>query len=244
MTSQIPDSARPDWLARGALGLAGVAFVASLSHVIEYVGDHRQGVPMATTTALISEIAVSLCILRLRRGARGLQRAWTILVLVTQIVFMLRGNLGDLVALGVWDDRLVAAWPTWGAIGAAGLIELSAFAAPSSGKAGKRVPATSSTPRAETPAQRRQAPRHGASGAKHVSQGLSLVNEPGGAREARKFTKGMPAARAAEIAQEMRAAGPEWTPDYPALQERWGCKLRSAENAVSEARRLLAEAAS
>lgn len=167
-----------DLLTRATLGLSACATVTSLPHTFTYCAERGQlAGPLALLTAALPEVSVSLSVLRLRTDAGRLSKAWAALYLVTSVAFTVRANLGDVVTLGGWDRALVAVWPVWATIGAAGLLdtgravlpaETSAEALPDAEPAG--TPAEPQTT-AETPAedsaddappdiprQRRQAP--------------------------------------------------------------------------------------
>jgi hypothetical protein len=107
---------------RAAVVLAGVAFAGSWLHVVEFAAAKGQPWVLAAVIATMPEVSVAVCILVLRSGPALARKLWAALVLVTSAGFTVRANLGVVVPSD-WTAVMVAVWPAWAAIGAAGLVE-------------------------------------------------------------------------------------------------------------------------
>ena len=111
---------RRDPLALAALGLAGVAFAGSLTHVQATVAAHGQDGWLSWAIALMPEVMVGLSILKVRRRTGDL---WAWVVGVSAVGFTLAANLAQ-AEFSVWG-WVAAGWPAWAAVAAAGMIELA-----------------------------------------------------------------------------------------------------------------------
>jgi hypothetical protein len=111
-----------DPFAISAGALAAVAFAGSFDHTRATVLEHGQTGWIATATALMPEASVLLSVLRIRRGGTTPQLRWAWLVLVASAGFTILANLAQ-AEPSVWG-YVVAGWPAWAAIGAAGFIEM------------------------------------------------------------------------------------------------------------------------
>jgi len=111
-----------DPFALSAGALAAVAFAGSFDHTRATVLEHGQTGWIATATALMPEASVLLSVLRIRRGGTTPQLRWAWLVLVASAGFTILANLAQ-AEPSVWG-YVVAGWPAWAAIGAAGFIEM------------------------------------------------------------------------------------------------------------------------
>ena len=109
-----------DPLALAALGLAGVAFAGSLTHVQATVAAHGQDGWLSWAIALMPEVMVGLSILKVRRRTGDL---WAWLVGVSAVGFTVAANLAQ-AEFSVWG-WVAAGWPAWAAVAAAGMIELA-----------------------------------------------------------------------------------------------------------------------
>jgi hypothetical protein len=112
-----------DPFAVAAGALAAVAFAGSFEHTRSTIVEHGQTGWIATATALMPEASVLLGVLRIRRGGRPAQVRWAWLVLVASAAFTIAANLAQ-AEPSLWG-YVVAGWPAWAAIGAAGFIEMS-----------------------------------------------------------------------------------------------------------------------
>jgi hypothetical protein len=126
-STSIPSPDRQRWwrdpFAVSAAALAAVAFAGSFEHTRATVIEHGQTGWIATATALMPEASVLLGVLRIRRGGRPAQVRWAWLVLVASAAFTIAANLAQ-AEPSLWG-YVVAGWPAWAAIGAAGFIEMS-----------------------------------------------------------------------------------------------------------------------
>ena len=111
---------RRDPLAATALVLAFVAFAGSFAHVRATVDQHGQHGWISWAIASMPEVMVVLAILKVRRR-RGDVWAW--LVGGSAAGFTLAANLAQ-AEMSPWG-LLVAGWPAWAAVGAAGMIEMA-----------------------------------------------------------------------------------------------------------------------
>lgn len=108
---------------RAAVGLAAVAFAGSYLHVATFAAAKGQHLVLALVIAAMPEVSVAVCILRLRSGCTLWQGVWAGVVLASSVAFTVRANLG----VTIPSDPaaiMVAVWPAWAAIGAAGLVEM------------------------------------------------------------------------------------------------------------------------
>ncbi|WP_158220331.1 DUF2637 domain-containing protein [Kineosporia sp. A_224] len=122
-TVSAPGGGRKDPLTVAAVILAVVAFVGSFDHVRTVVATHGQPGWLAWAIALMPEVSVTLAVLKIRRAKRtGEPTAWAWVVGGSAAVFTLAANLATAEAT-TWG-YVVAAWPAWASISAAGLIEM------------------------------------------------------------------------------------------------------------------------
>lgn len=144
-----------DPFAISAGALAAVAFAGSFDHTRATVLEHGQTGWIATATALMPEASVLLSVLRIRRGGTTPQLRWAWLVLVASAGFTILANLAQ-AEPSVWG-YVVAGWPAWAAIGAAGFIEMRPEEEPSpvrkSSSTSRRVsaPTVTTTPSGSLP---------------------------------------------------------------------------------------------
>lgn len=111
-----------DPFAVAAALLTCVAFAVSFAHTRATIVDHGGYGLGATATALMPEAMVLLSVLWIRRGGRDPRVRWAWFVLTTAVAFTLWGNLAQ--AEASLGGYVVAGWPAWAAIGAAGFVEL------------------------------------------------------------------------------------------------------------------------
>jgi hypothetical protein len=112
-----------DPLTVAALLLAVVAFLGSFSHVQEVVNAHGQHGWISFAIACMPEVSVVLFVLKVRRARRtGEATVWAWIVGTSAAAFTVSANLAT-AEHSAWG-YVVAAWPAWASIGAAGLIEM------------------------------------------------------------------------------------------------------------------------
>lgn len=180
-------------LARATLYLSGGAMLASLPHSFAYCSrSGSQAWPLSLMTAVLPEVSVTLSTMRLRSGGDVRSRAWAALFLASCVAFTVRANLGDLVDLGGWDRALVAIWPVWSAIGAAGLVEMRRRAPepteappaasgpagappPPAPPSGAPLPRVEPTPRGEAPPVVEQPPPGEGAGGRAAAKAAQLA---------------------------------------------------------------------
>jgi hypothetical protein len=166
---------------RAAVGLAAVAFAGSYLHVATFAAAKGQHLVLALVIAAMPEVSVAVCILRLRSGCTLWQGVWAGVVLASSVAFTVRANLG----VTIPSDPaaiMVAVWPAWAAIGAAGLVEMRRHepAAPVATRPAT-APAKPATPAATSPAT---APAKPATPAASADSELDATFPAGRGREA------------------------------------------------------------
>lgn len=111
---------RRDPLAVAAVVLAVVAFAGSFTHVRETVEQHGQAGWLSFAIAAMPELSVLLAVVKVRRD--GVRQPWAWIVGGTAAAFTVAANLAQ-AEPSVWG-LVVAGWPAWAALSAAGLIEI------------------------------------------------------------------------------------------------------------------------
>lgn len=162
---------RRDPLTAAAVALAVVAFAGSFDHVRTVVAAHGQPGWLSWVIAAMPEVSVALSVLKVRRSrSTGEATAWAWVVGGSAAAFTVAANLAT-AEPSPWG-YVVAAWPAWASISAAGLIELrgpvgpverpvdDAFSAPAVEAAGQSVE-TPPRPRSSSRSAKRSDRRSG-----------------------------------------------------------------------------------
>lgn len=122
MTAARPAAGR-DPLAVAAVLLAVTAFAGSFDHVRTVVADHGQTGWLSWAIAAMPEVSVMLAVLKVRRArSTGEPVAWAWVVGGSAAAFTLAANIAT-AEPSPWGV-VVAAWPAWASISAAGLLEV------------------------------------------------------------------------------------------------------------------------
>lgn len=142
---------RRDLLAVAAVVLAAVAFAGSFSHVRSVVAENGQDGWLSWAIAAMPEVSVLLSILKVRRArTTGEPTTWAWIVGGSAAAFTVAANLATATPT-LWG-YVVAVWPAWASIGAAGMLEFRP-----AGRASKKEQ-VHKTGRATEPDRERTAP--------------------------------------------------------------------------------------